>query len=235
VSPNLAIGIVRLPLRRHDRLQRSLVRTHPAAAVMSAWVRKPVRLAAPAIGYHERHVFIEASTVDRLPPKSVLEHPHQNPNTTTGPELTVRYGGPNSHLSRPTARASNHRFDAAALAAGEDPGAWRPTRGVTIDGPQINCPARPAARAEHIEPRRPCDRRGTDRRRPQHVPAGHKLIPALDDGLRLGARGSIGNLPLLMAMSRPRVRTPMGQVSPESREATKRRRRFSPPAAASTI
>jgi hypothetical protein len=140
VSPNLAIGIVRLPLRRHDRLQRSLVRTHPAAAVMSAWVRKPVRLAAPAIGYHERHVFIEASTVDRLPPKSVLEHPHQNPNTTTGPELTVRYGGPNSHLSRPTARASNHRFDAAALAAGEDPGAWRPTRGVTIDGPQINCP-----------------------------------------------------------------------------------------------
>jgi DNA invertase Pin-like site-specific DNA recombinase len=65
---------------------------------------------------------------------------------------------------------------------------------MTIDLPQINCPARAAARTEHIEPWRPCDQRGPDRRRPQHVPAGDKLlIPALDDGPRLGARGGIGD------------------------------------------
>ena len=69
--------------------------------------------------------------------------------------------------------------------------------GMTINLPKINCPARAAARAEHIEPRRPCDQRGPDRRRPQDVPVGDKmLIPASDDGLRLGARGRIGNLPL---------------------------------------
>ena len=69
--------------------------------------------------------------------------------------------------------------------------------GMAVDLPQINCPARPAARAEHVEPRRPCDQRSPDRRRPQHVPARSQLlIPALDDGLRLGARRRIGNLPL---------------------------------------
>jgi hypothetical protein len=40
---------------------------------------------------------------------------------------------------------------------------------VTIDGAQINRPARPAGWAEHIEPRRPGDQRGSDRWRPQHV------------------------------------------------------------------
>jgi hypothetical protein len=68
---------------------------------------------------------------------------------------------------------------------------------MAIDLPQINCTAYAAARAEHVKPRRPRDQRGPDRRRPQHVPAGEKLlIPAFDDGLRLRARGSIGNLPL---------------------------------------
>jgi hypothetical protein len=54
-----------------------------------------------------------------------------------------------------------------------------------------------AARAEHVEPQCPGDQRGPDRGRPQHVAAGGKLlVPAFDDGLRLGARGGIGNLPL---------------------------------------
>jgi hypothetical protein len=33
-------------------------------------------LAAPTVGYYERQVFIERSTVDRLPPTSVFEHSH---------------------------------------------------------------------------------------------------------------------------------------------------------------
>jgi hypothetical protein len=56
---------------------------------------------------------------------------------------------------------------------------------MTVDLPQINCTARPAAGTEHVKPRRPGDQRGPDRRRPQHVPARDKLlIPTLDDGLR---------------------------------------------------
>ena len=44
---------------------------------------------------------------------------------------------------------------------------------------------------------RSSDQGGPDRGRPQHVTAGGQLlIPALDDGLRLGARGGVGNLPL---------------------------------------
>jgi hypothetical protein len=58
---------------------------------------------------------------------------------------------------------------------------------MTIDLPQINCPACAAARAEYVKPGRPCDQRGPDRRRPQHVPAGGKLlIPAFDDGVCAG-------------------------------------------------
>jgi hypothetical protein len=73
---------------------------------------------------------------------------------------------------------------------------WRPTRADDVDLPQIDCPARAAARAEHVKPRRSRDQRGPDRRRPQNVPAGDKLlIPALDDGLRFGARGGVGSLP----------------------------------------
>jgi hypothetical protein len=56
--------------------------------------------------------------------------------------------------------------------------------GVTVDLSKINRPARAAARAEHVEPGRPRDQRGPDRRRPQHVTAGGKLlVPALDDAL----------------------------------------------------
>jgi hypothetical protein len=56
---------------------------------------------------------------------------------------------------------------------------------------------RAAAGAVHVEPWRPGDQRRPDRRRPQHVPAGGKLfIPPIDNGLRLGARGGIGDLPL---------------------------------------
>jgi hypothetical protein len=86
-----------------------------------------------------------------------------------------------------------------------------------VDLPQINCPARSAAGAEHVKPRCPGDQRGPDRWRPQHIPAGGKLlIPSLDDGLRLRTRGSIGDLPFGLdgAMSRPRVRTPIAEVCP---------------------
>jgi hypothetical protein len=93
---------------------------------------------------------------------------------------------------------------------------------VTVDRPQINRPARAASRAEHVEPRRPCDQRGPDRRRPPQVPAGGQLpIPAFDDGLRLGARGSIGNLPLGIGgnVQAPRPNA-HAAVLPESRRAT---------------
>ena len=54
-----------------------------------------------------------------------------------------------------------------------------------------------AAGAEHVKPRPPRDQCGPDRGRPQDIAAGDKLlIPTLDDGLRLGTRGGIGNLPL---------------------------------------
>jgi hypothetical protein len=95
---------------------------------------------------------------------------------------------------------------------------------MTVDLPQINCPARSASRAEHVKPWRPCDQRGPYPRRPQHVTTGEKLlIPALDDGLRLGARGSIGNLPLGVdgnVQPPPRVRTSIGHY---------RRNRAEPP------
>jgi hypothetical protein len=70
------------------------------------------------------------------------------------------------------------------------------SEGMTVDLSKINRPARAAARAEHVESRRPRDQRGPDRRRPQDVAAGGKLlVPALDDAL-VSARGSVGNLPL---------------------------------------
>jgi len=94
---------------------------------------------------------------------------------------------------------------------------------------EINCPAPAAARAERVEPGRPCDQRGPDRRRPQHVPAGDKLlIPALDDGLRLGARGGVGNLPLgLDANVEPArpdpYRRSIGRDGPQSKPANCKR------------
>jgi hypothetical protein len=87
----------------------------------------------------------------------------------------------------------------------EDPRHWRRLRaprapqsqdqgghgreGVAIDLPQVDCSTCPTTRAEHVEPRRFCDQRSSDRRRPQYVTAGSKLlVPALDDCFRLGAR-----------------------------------------------
>jgi hypothetical protein len=66
-----------------------------------------------------------------------------------------------------------------------------------LRGPSIMCrqspvygPACPAARAEHIEPRRSGDQRGPNGGRPQHVAAGGQApIPAVDDERCLKARG----------------------------------------------
>jgi hypothetical protein len=63
---------------------------------------------------------------------------------------------------------------------------------MTVDGPQIDRPARAAARTEDVEPRRPGDQRGPDGRRPQHVAAGGQAsVPAIDDQLRFEARGAV--------------------------------------------
>ena len=57
-----------------------------------------------------------------------------------------------------------------------------------IDGSQINRPARPAAWAEDVEPRRPGNQRSPDCWRPQHVsPGGQTPIPAIDDEFCLKA------------------------------------------------
>jgi hypothetical protein len=63
------------------------------------------------------------------------------------------------------ADSGHHEHRSPSMRAATD------ARGMTVDFPQINCPARAAAWAEHVEPRRPCDQRGPDRRRPQHVAA----------------------------------------------------------------
>jgi hypothetical protein len=47
---------------------------------------------------------------------------------------------------------------------------------MTVDLAQMNRPARATAWTERVKPRTPCDKRGPDRRRPEHVPAGRKLI-----------------------------------------------------------
>ena len=146
---------------------------------------------------------------------------HTNPHRIT--DLTgsqVRRRGLRRRRERVQTEDFRHRrqFWAPRAPQPEHEGGDR-GEGMAVDLSKINRPARAAARAEHVEPRRPRDQRGPDRRRPQHVAAGGKLlVPALDDGLRLGARGSIGNLPLgAMAMSRPRVRMPIAAVSCESR------------------
>jgi hypothetical protein len=54
---------------------------------------------------------------------------------------------------------------------------------MTINLPEINGPAYTAARQNTSS--HGVDQRGPDRRRPQHVRAGDKLlVPAFDDGLR---------------------------------------------------
>jgi hypothetical protein len=58
---------------------------------------------------------------------------------------------------------------------------------MAVDGAQIDRPARPAAGAEDVEPRRSGDQRCPDGGRPQHVAAsGQSRIPALDDELGFG-------------------------------------------------
>jgi hypothetical protein len=87
--------------------------------------------------------------------------------------------------------------------------------GMMIDLPQINCPARAAARAEYVEPGRSGNQRGPDRRRPHDV----RLAVSCSfqrSTTALASRGRIGNLPLL-ATSRSRVHA---AVSPESGRAT---------------
>jgi hypothetical protein len=67
----------------------------------------------------------------------------------------------------------------------------RPDRGqrVTVDRAQIDRAARPTARTEDIQPRRPGDQRSPDCGRPQHVsPDRQSAIPAVDNSLRLSAR-----------------------------------------------
>src|ERR1700674_1951524 len=69
---------------------------------------------------------------------------------------------------------------------------WQPTRGVAVDLPEIDRTARPAAWAVDIKPRRARDQRCPYRRRPQHVAAYRQLlVPALNDGFRLGAHGLV--------------------------------------------
>jgi hypothetical protein len=66
------------------------------------------------------------------------------------------------------------------------------SQGGTVDGAQINRPARPAAWAEHIEPRRSGDQRRPNGGRPQHVAAGGEAsVPAIDDELCLKARRAV--------------------------------------------
>jgi hypothetical protein len=63
---------------------------------------------------------------------------------------------------------------------------------VTIDRPEIDCAAGPAARTEDVEPRRSGDQRGADGGRPQHVAAGGLAsVPTINDELRLEARSAI--------------------------------------------
>jgi hypothetical protein len=90
---------------------------------------------------------------------------------------------------------------------------------MAVDLPEINRPACTTARAEHVKPGRPCDQRGPDRRRPQHVP-GKLLIPALDDGFRLGAPGLYNrSLRTGLAVISPRATNPELPIAKSIRAA----------------
>jgi hypothetical protein len=76
------------------------------------------------------------------------------------------------------------------------------SEGMAVDLSKVDRPARAAAWAEHVEQWRPRDRRGPDRRRPQHVAAEGKLaVPALNDGLGLGARCLVRGIALEVRMT----------------------------------
>src|SRR5271170_2906687 len=108
---------------------------------------------------------------------------------------------------------------------------------MAVDGSQVDSPARAAAGAVHVEPWRSGDQRRPDRWRPQHVSAGGKLlIPAIDDGLRLGARSGIGHLPLGLDIdvepARPWREYPPGRAAIQVMDSVRRppRWRTTPPA-----
>ena len=85
---------------------------------------------------------------------------------------------------------------------------------MTVERPQIDRPARPAARTEDVEPRRPGHQRSAYRGRPQHVAAGGKAsIPAVNDELCRKARGVFRSLAAPAWMSSPRVLTLIAVVS----------------------
>jgi hypothetical protein len=85
--------------------------------------------------------------------------------------------------------------------------------GGTIDGPQINCPARATAWVEHIEPGRPCDQRSPDRgdHRMSRLATSCSFQRSMTAFASARAAASATCRFALMAMSRPRVRTPMRQ------------------------
>jgi hypothetical protein len=63
---------------------------------------------------------------------------------------------------------------------------------VPIHNLQIDCPARPAARTQDVEPRRSGDQGCPDGGRPQHVAACRQApIPAINDQLCLETRGAV--------------------------------------------
>jgi hypothetical protein len=73
---------------------------------------------------------------------------------------------------------------------------WRPTQ-VDDDRPFAGQSRGSRGQDRKVQKRGSRDQGGPDRRRPQDVAAGGKLlVPALGDALRFGARGTVGNLPL---------------------------------------
>jgi hypothetical protein len=63
---------------------------------------------------------------------------------------------------------------------------------MAVDGPQVDRTAGAAPRTEDIQPRSSGDQRSPNCGRPQHVAASGKAsIPAIDDKLRLEARGAV--------------------------------------------
>jgi hypothetical protein len=84
---------------------------------------------------------------------------------------------------------------------------------MAVNGPQVDRPARPAARAEDVKPRRSGDECRPDCWRPQHVAAGRQTsIPATSSASRRAALSAF-NLGAPALMSSPRVLTPIASVS----------------------
>jgi hypothetical protein len=86
-------------------------------------------------------------------------------------------------------------------------------RGKTVDLPQIDRPACPAARAVHVEPGRPCDQRGpaVGDHRMSRLATSCSFQRSMTAFASARAAASATCRLAPMAMSRPRVRTPMRQ------------------------